>query len=143
LEEGLQGGLILFGEWCHARHTVPYDALPDWFLSFDIFEIPTGKFWTVDRRNDWLNPRGIIPVPEVARGRFSQRQLLRAPADLLLLGFFQTSARDGKLPAELVKHGPDKALAPGLREHRQGGRLCSARPQCAGCEQRKTPAPAS
>jgi ATP-dependent RNA circularization protein (DNA/RNA ligase family) len=76
LEEGLQGGLMLFGEWCHARHTVPYDALPDWFLGFDIFEIPTGKFLTVDRRNDWLNPRGIIPVPEVAWGRFSQRQLL-------------------------------------------------------------------
>jgi hypothetical protein len=76
LEDGLHGGLMLFGEWCHARHTVPYDALPDLFLGFDIYEITSGRFWTVDRRNDWLRQRGIASIPEVARGRFSQKQLL-------------------------------------------------------------------
>ena len=76
LEDGLQGALMLFGEWCHARHTVPYDALPDWFLGFDIFELATRQFWAVDRRNDWLKNRGIIPIPEIARGCFSQKQLL-------------------------------------------------------------------
>ena len=76
LEDGLRGGLMLFGEWCHARHTVPYDALPDWFLGFDIYEIGGGKFWAVDRRNAWLRQRGIRSIPEVVRGRFSQAQLL-------------------------------------------------------------------
>ncbi len=90
LEEGLQGELILFGEWCYARHTVPYDALPDWFLAFDIFEIHSGRFWSVDRRNRWLQGRGIAPVPEVSRGRFHRHQI---PA---LLG----SSEVGHVPME-------------------------------------------
>ncbi len=79
LEEGLRDGLMLFGEWCHARHSVSYNALPDWFLGFDIYEIATGRFWAVDQRNEWLKQRGIISIPEVARGRFSQKQLLALP----------------------------------------------------------------
>jgi hypothetical protein len=74
LEEGLQGGLILFGEWCYARHSVPYDALPDWFLAFDIYETHSGRFWSAVRRNQWLQGRGIASVPEIKRGRFSPKQ---------------------------------------------------------------------
>ena len=75
LEPALRGGLILYGEWCHARHTVPYDALPDWFLGFDVYEMCTGRFWSVDRRNAWLVEVGAVPIPEVARGRFQPKQL--------------------------------------------------------------------
>jgi hypothetical protein len=75
LEDGLQGGLMLFGEWCYARHTVPYDALPDWFLGFDIFQIALRRFWSVDRRNIWLHERGLISVPEVKRGKFRLNQI--------------------------------------------------------------------
>jgi len=75
LEEGLHGGLLLYGEWCHARHTVPYDALPDWFLGFDIFEISSRRFWSADRRNEWLLKRGLASVPEVNRGRFQLNQV--------------------------------------------------------------------
>lgn len=75
LEAGLQGGLILFGEWCHARHTVPYDALPDWFLGFDVYEPSTERFWSVDRRNVWLAKAQLTPIPEVTRGRFGLKDL--------------------------------------------------------------------
>jgi len=75
LEQGLGGNLLLFGEWCYARHTVPYDALPDWFLGFDIFEIASRRFWSVDRRNVWLQERGLAPIPEVRRGRLQLRQV--------------------------------------------------------------------
>jgi hypothetical protein len=75
LEEGLRGGVMLVGEWCHARHTVPCDALPDWFLGFDVFEIASGKFWSVDRRNAWLHARGIVSVPEVPRGQVRLNQV--------------------------------------------------------------------
>lgn len=90
LEDGLQGGLILFGEWCFARHTVPYDALPDWFLAFDIFETHSGRFWSVDRRNRWLQSLGIPPVPELGRGCFQRAQVLS------LLG----TSRLGEVPME-------------------------------------------
>jgi hypothetical protein len=75
LEQGLEGGLMLFGEWCYARHSVPYDALPDWFLAFDVFETGSRRFWAADRRNQWLQGRDIVPVPAVGRGRFRQNQI--------------------------------------------------------------------
>jgi hypothetical protein len=75
LEAGLRWGLILFGEWCYARHSVPYDALPDWFLAFDILETDSGRFWSAARRNQWLHDREMLPVPEIKRGRFSAQQI--------------------------------------------------------------------
>jgi ATP-dependent RNA circularization protein (DNA/RNA ligase family) len=75
LEEGLHGGLMLYGEWCYARHSVPYDALPDWFLAFDIFETQSGRFWSADRRKEWLQGRGIARIPEITRGRFTMKQI--------------------------------------------------------------------
>ena len=35
----LTPNLILFGEWCAARHSLDYAALPDWFLLFDVFDL--------------------------------------------------------------------------------------------------------
>ena len=75
LEEGLRGGLVLYGEWCYARHTVPYDALPDWFLGFDVLEVDAKLFWSVDRRNPHLAECGIQPIPEVRRGKFALKQI--------------------------------------------------------------------
>ncbi len=75
LEAGLRSGLLLYGEWCYARHTVPYDSLPDWFLGFDIFEFASRRFWSVDRRNAWLQEQGLASVPEVKRGQLQLRQV--------------------------------------------------------------------
>jgi hypothetical protein len=99
LEDGLQGGLILFGEWCCARHSVPYDSLPDWFLAFDIFEIQSRRFWSVERRNQWIKDRDIVSVPQVSRGRFQKNQL---PA---LLG----QSKVGHVPMEGIYLRREKA----------------------------------
>lgn len=66
---------MIFGEWCYAKHTVPYDGLPDWFLGFDVFELAAGRFWSTDRRNDLFAHLEIIPIPEIFRGHVSQNQL--------------------------------------------------------------------
>lgn len=29
--------VILFGEWCYAKHSIGYSALPGYFVAFDIF----------------------------------------------------------------------------------------------------------
>ena len=34
---------ILFGEWIVARHSIAYDAIPDYFVAFDIL-LPSGQF---------------------------------------------------------------------------------------------------
>ncbi|HZS81079.1 MAG TPA: RNA ligase family protein, partial [Herbaspirillum sp.] len=41
----LTPNIILFGEWCAARHSLDYAALPDWFLLFDVYERSAGRFW--------------------------------------------------------------------------------------------------
>lgn len=85
---------ILFGEWCFARHSLRYDALPDWLLVFDVFDRPQQAFWSADRRNALARRLGLTPVPELARGRFSAGALV----DLLQ----QTASRVGATPAEGV-----------------------------------------
>jgi len=67
--------LVLFGEWCYAVHTVRYDALPDWFLGFDIYDREAARFWSVDRRNALLSQLGASSVAEIARGRYDLHQL--------------------------------------------------------------------
>lgn len=75
LSAGLSDGLMLFGEWCYARHTLPYDHLPDWFLGFDIYDRTARKFWSTDRRNEWLHRCGLHSTPELFRGRLQRNQL--------------------------------------------------------------------
>ena len=49
----LQGGLVLYGEWLYAKHTVFYDRLPHYFLEFDVRD-PDGGFWSTARRRELL-----------------------------------------------------------------------------------------
>ena len=75
LIEALRPGLMLFGEWCFALHSVPYNRLPDWFLGFDVYDCTESRFWSVDRRDRWLVDLGLARVPCLARGRFLMEQL--------------------------------------------------------------------
>jgi ATP-dependent RNA circularization protein (DNA/RNA ligase family) len=75
LELGLRDGLMLFGEWCYAQHTIPYDLLPDWFCGYDIFEVGSQRFWSADRRNAWLEKHGLVSVPKVKRGRVHLKEV--------------------------------------------------------------------
>src|SRR5262245_16959926 len=68
LTAALGSGLILFGEWCYAIHSVHYTRLPDWFLAFDVYDRTAGKFWSVERRNSLADEVGLATVPEIARG---------------------------------------------------------------------------
>lgn len=75
LRHALGRRLILYGEWCYARHTVAYDALPDWFLAFDVFDRETSRFWSRDRRGALAARLGIARVPLVAADTFKRRRL--------------------------------------------------------------------
>lgn len=67
--------LILFGEWCAARHSLSYDRLPDWFLLFDVFDRRAQKFWSSVRRNALAEDVGLTCVAQIARGHVSSPQL--------------------------------------------------------------------
>lgn len=59
--------LILFGEWCAARHSLDYSNLPDWFLLFDVYDREVNKFWSSVRRNALAEKIGLFTVPELER----------------------------------------------------------------------------
>jgi ATP-dependent RNA circularization protein (DNA/RNA ligase family) len=71
----LECGLILFGEWCAARHSVEYVSLPDWFLVFDVYDREAGKFWCSLRRNALAKNLGMKVVPCLFEGRTSTIEL--------------------------------------------------------------------
>jgi hypothetical protein len=76
LTEALRPGLMLFGEWCFARHSVHYNRLPDWFLGFDVYERAADRFWSSDRRDSWLCDVGLGSVPRLAQKRLGIEQIM-------------------------------------------------------------------
>ena len=65
----LRPELMLFGEWCAARHSLDYDTLPDWFLLFDVYDRSKRRFWSTSRRNALASEAGLSTVPRVSSGR--------------------------------------------------------------------------
>ena len=59
---------VLFGEWAFAKHTVFYDALPHYFLEFDIFDRSTRLFLDTSSRRKLLNDTPVVSTPVVAEG---------------------------------------------------------------------------
>jgi len=94
LAPALGNKLILFGEWCAARHSIVYDHLPDWFLAFDVYDRAAGRFWSAVRRNTWLNRLDIPVVPALAR---RQTTLVEAKAIVMT-----SASRFGDTPLEGV-----------------------------------------
>jgi ATP-dependent RNA circularization protein (DNA/RNA ligase family) len=71
----LEPDLILFGEWCAARHSLDYATLPDWFLLFDIYDRTAGRFWSTARRDALAKQAGLTTVPLVWRGKTTLQPL--------------------------------------------------------------------
>lgn len=75
LADALFPDLMLFGEWCHAVHSVQYTRLPDWFLAFDVYDRATGEFWSAARRDALVGGLGLALVPRLGAGRYDLRAL--------------------------------------------------------------------
>ncbi|MDE7038809.1 MAG: RNA ligase family protein [Lachnospiraceae bacterium] len=68
---------ILFGEWCYAKHSIYYNALPDWFIGFDIYDTEREKFLSVKNRDILLDRMGVKVVPRLGNGIFNIDELFR------------------------------------------------------------------
>jgi hypothetical protein len=55
----------LFGEWLWTQHAVTYNALPSYFVGFDILDKATGKFLSTLRTNDMMAQCAVAPVPQL------------------------------------------------------------------------------
>jgi len=74
--DALTGNLILFGEWCAARHSLAYDRLSDLFIAFDVYDRSTGGFWSTRRRDELAAKLSLAVVPRIAHGRFTLEELV-------------------------------------------------------------------
>ncbi|CAJ1919282.1 unnamed protein product [Cylindrotheca closterium] len=61
-----EGDLIVYGEWLAARHSIPYQKLPGYFVAFDIYCKATGKFFSRERFHSALQDTQIPAVPIIA-----------------------------------------------------------------------------
>jgi ATP-dependent RNA circularization protein (DNA/RNA ligase family) len=71
LTSALGQELILFGEWCAARHSVGYEQLPDWFVAFDVYDRESRRYWSAAKRDRFCARLGLSVVPALREGRVS------------------------------------------------------------------------
>lgn len=65
---------IMYGEWMYAKHTVFYDALPHYFLEFDVYDRETGRFLDTPSRQKLLKGLPVASVPVLGQGCFSSQK---------------------------------------------------------------------
>lgn len=99
---------IMYGEWMYAKHTVYYDALPHYFLEFDVLDRESGRFLDTSARRALLKPLPIVSVPVLAQGVFREKKPL-----LALLG------RSNYITGTHIEHLREDARQLGLDEDRQ------------------------
>ena len=80
LYEVLGGGdLVLYGEWLCAKHSIHYTSLPGYYMAFDLYDKPTGKFLSWRERNRRLEGTGIPVVRLIAETSLSGRKDVSSP----------------------------------------------------------------
>lgn len=62
---------IMYGEWMYAKHSIYYDALPHYFMEFDVLDRETGRFLNTPSRHELLKTVPICHVPVLASGVFN------------------------------------------------------------------------
>lgn len=104
LFEALGEHLILFGEWCAARHSLEYDRLSDWLLVFDVYDRQEQRFWSSVRRNALAGQLGLRVVPKVFSGKATVESLKQ------LLHKHSSAFRDGPMEGVVVRYESDDWL---------------------------------
>lgn len=67
---------IMYGEWMYAKHTVFYDALPHYFIEFDILDRETDRFLDTASRRKMLDGMPVVSAPVLGEGVFTSRDQL-------------------------------------------------------------------
>lgn len=68
----------LYGEWVFAKHTIFYDALPHYFLEFDVLDLEAGVFLDTPRRTELLRGLPLVPVRVLYSGEWPGEAAIRA-----------------------------------------------------------------
>lgn len=63
---------VMYGEWLYAKHTVFYDALPHYFMEFDLLDRESGEFLSTAERYRLLAGGPVASVPVLKEGRVAR-----------------------------------------------------------------------
>ncbi|MCB9881514.1 MAG: RNA ligase family protein [Planctomycetes bacterium] len=102
LWERLGDRYVVYGEWLFAKHTIFYDALPHYFLEFDVYDRADQLFLSASRRRRLLEGTRIVSVPVLWEGRAPDRATIDA---LLGPSHFKTAAWKERLLVEGERSG--------------------------------------
>jgi len=82
LQEALGSRYVMYGEWLYAKHSIYYDALPHYFMEFDILDRETGRYLDTPARRALTRDLPVCSAAVLARGRFSRlEEVLRYLGD--------------------------------------------------------------
>lgn len=100
---------VMYGEWLYAKHTCFYDALPHYFMEFDIYDREGGEFLSTPRRRQLLAGLPVVSVAVLWEGEVSR---LRQLTDLIGPSLFKTERWRDRLceVAAAAGVGPEQAL---------------------------------
>ena len=65
---------IMYGEWLYAKHSIYYDALPHYFMEFDILDRETDRFLDTATRREMLRNLPVCSAAVLAEGSFSRME---------------------------------------------------------------------
>jgi hypothetical protein len=95
---------VMYGEWLYAKHTIHYDALPHYFLEFDILDLDAGEFLCTARRRALLAGLPVVSVPVLHQGPVRGLETLRA---FVAPSLYKTAASRERLCDEAERRGLD------------------------------------
>lgn len=62
---------VMYGEWLYAKHTIFYDALPHYFMEFDVLDTENNTFLSTTRRKELLKDLPVTSVRVLCEGPIS------------------------------------------------------------------------
>ena len=77
LRQILGSRYLMFGEWLYAKHTIFYDALPHYFLEFDVFDKKTETYLGTAERYVLFDRTPVRSVRVITTGSVESIQELR------------------------------------------------------------------
>ena len=122
---------VMYGEWLHPKHKLYYDALPDFFLEFDILDKETMRFLDTDTRLEMLKGSSVHSVPVLAEGVFThEKDILshlgksKYQTDRCLEALREQAQKLGLDPDEAVAESDVSGLMEGLYLKVEEGGFC-------------------
>lgn len=109
------GPYSVYGEWMIQQHGMMYDALPDWFIAYDVYDWEKGHYIDPAKADVLLREIGFHVIPILRTGKLDNYETLEALANEPS-GF----ATDAKREGIIVKVSNGEAITTKFKMVRQG-----------------------